>query len=75
MRAREDIFLMTDQWFDEYVYQVVCNVADAPNELVDIYKAGNPVVLKAWDPMGALACKDGSCGEHCPLNEPIKAKI
>ena len=44
-------FLMTDKWFDEYVYQIVCNFADAPKEMVDIYKAGNPVVLKAWDPM------------------------
>ena len=44
-------FLMTDKWFDEYVYQVVCNFSDAPKELVDVYKAGDPVVLKAWDPM------------------------
>ena len=44
-------FLMTDAWFDEYVYQVVCGFEDAPKELVEVFKAGNPVVLKAWDPM------------------------
>ena len=44
-------FLMTDKWFDEYVYQIVCNFLDAPRELVEVYKAGRPVVLKAWDPM------------------------
>ena len=44
-------FLMTDVWFDEYVYQVVCGFEDAPKELVEVFKAGNPVVLKAWDPM------------------------
>jgi len=49
--GREGYFLMTDKWFDEYVYQVVCNFSDAPRELVDVYKAGNPVILKAWDPM------------------------
>ena len=42
---------MTDKWFDEYVYQIVCNVSDAPGELVEVYKAGRPVALKAWDPM------------------------
>jgi len=44
-------FLMTDGWFDEYVYQVVCGFEDAPRELVEVFKAGKPVVLKAWDPM------------------------
>src|SRR5204863_7894916 len=44
--GREGYFLMTDKWFDEYVYQIVCNVSDAPGELVEVYKAGRPVVLK-----------------------------
>src|SRR5271170_6336652 len=52
--GKNGYFLMTDQWFDEYVYQVVCNFTDAPKELVDIFKAGNPVVLNAWDPMVSI---------------------
>lgn len=49
--GQEGYFLMTDEWFDEYVYQIVCHFADAPKDLVDVFKAGNPIVLKAWDPM------------------------
>jgi bleomycin hydrolase len=49
--GQDGYFLMTDRWFDEYVYQVVCHFSDAPKELVDVFKNGNPVVLKAWDPM------------------------
>ena len=52
--GKNGYFLMTDKWFDEFVYQVVCNFSDAPKELVEVYKAGNPVVLKAWDPMVRL---------------------
>ena len=44
-------FLMTDRWFDEYVYQVVVGFEDAPKELVEVFKAGKSVLLKAWDPM------------------------
>jgi len=44
-------FLMTDRWFDEYVYQVVVGFEDAPKELVEVFRQGKPVVLKAWDPM------------------------
>jgi bleomycin hydrolase len=43
-------FLMTDKWFDEFVYQVVCHVGDAPREAVDVL-GQEAVVLKAWDPM------------------------
>ena len=49
--GQQGYFLMTDKWFDEYVYQVVCHFDDAPKELVDVFKRGDPVVLKAWDPM------------------------
>jgi bleomycin hydrolase len=49
--GKEGYFLMTDRWFDEYVYQVVCGFEDAPKELVEIFQRGEPVVLEAWDPM------------------------
>jgi bleomycin hydrolase len=48
-------FVMTDRWFDEFVYQVVVPKALAPRELVKVYEADERVVLPAWDPMGALA--------------------
>ena len=34
-----------------YVYQVVVPKALAPKELVQVYEAGELVVLPAWDPM------------------------
>ena len=49
--GQEGYFLMTDEWFDEYVYQIVCHCSDAPKELAEVFKAGHPIVLKAWDPM------------------------
>jgi bleomycin hydrolase len=49
--GQDGYFLMTDQWFDEYVYQVVCHFDDAPKALVEVFKGGNAIVLKAWDPM------------------------
>jgi len=48
-------FVMTDKWFEEFVYQVVVPKALAPKELVKVYESDEKVVLPAWDPMGALA--------------------
>ncbi|KAJ2911451.1 hypothetical protein MD484_g8963, partial [Candolleomyces efflorescens] len=48
-------FIMTDEWFNEFVYQVVVPKALAPKELVQVYEAGHPIVLPPWDPMGSLA--------------------
>ncbi|KAF9244911.1 peptidase C1B bleomycin hydrolase [Melanogaster broomeanus] len=47
--------VMSEKWFDEFVYQVVVHKSFAPKELVKVFEAGAPVVLPAWDPMGALA--------------------
>ncbi|XP_031559735.1 bleomycin hydrolase-like [Actinia tenebrosa] len=52
--------VMTDNWFSEYVYEVVVDKKYVPAELLAILKQ-EPVVLPAWDPMGALACVH--CGE------------
>jgi len=48
-------FVMTDAWFNEFVYQVVVHKALAPKELVKVYESGEKVVLPPWDTMGALA--------------------
>lgn len=46
--------LMTNKWFDEYVFQIVVNKeilkADELNEINNVYK-----VLPPWDPLGTLA--------------------
>jgi bleomycin hydrolase len=48
-------FVMTDRWFDEFVYQVVVPKALAPKDLVEVYEGSNPTVYPPWDPMGTLA--------------------
>ncbi|OCH87297.1 peptidase C1B bleomycin hydrolase [Obba rivulosa] len=48
-------FVMTDAWFDQFVYQVVVPKALAPKELVKVFETGEKHVLPLWDPMGSLA--------------------
>ncbi|TDL22606.1 peptidase C1B, bleomycin hydrolase [Rickenella mellea] len=48
-------FVMTDKWFEEFVFQVVVPKTLAPKELVKVYESGEKTVLPPWDPMGSLA--------------------
>ncbi|KAG8773518.1 hypothetical protein FRC12_002494, partial [Ceratobasidium sp. 428] len=48
-------YVMTDKWFDEYVFQVVVPRQLASKDLIKVLDGGNPTVLPAWDPMGSLA--------------------
>ncbi|CAG8541165.1 12332_t:CDS:2 [Funneliformis caledonium] len=47
-------FVMTDDWFTDWVYQIVLEKKDTPKELVEVLDQ-EPQVLPAWDPMGSLA--------------------
>ncbi|MDY2938938.1 MAG: C1 family peptidase [Fusicatenibacter sp.] len=47
-------FVMSDDWFDEYMYQVVVNKKYLPKEAIEAYES-EPILLKPWDPMGSLA--------------------
>jgi len=53
--GKDGYFVMSDAWFEQYVYQVVVPKALAPKDLVQVYESGNMVVLPPWDPMGSLA--------------------
>ncbi|RDB16670.1 Cysteine proteinase 1, mitochondrial [Hypsizygus marmoreus] len=53
--GKDGYFVMTDRWFEEFVYQIVVPKALAPKELVQIFESGERVVLPPWDPMGTLA--------------------
>jgi len=47
-------YLMSDKWFDEYVYEVAVDkkyLGDKLNKIIDT----KPINLPPWDPMGALA--------------------
>ncbi|KAG2185495.1 hypothetical protein INT44_002288 [Umbelopsis vinacea] len=47
-------WIMTDKWFEQFVYQVVLEKKDVPDSLLEVLKT-EPIVLPAYDPMGALA--------------------
>ncbi len=47
-------FVMSDHWFDEYLYQVVINKKYLSAELREAFRQ-DPIMLPPWDPMGSLA--------------------
>ena len=47
-------FVMSDEWMDEYCYQIVINKKYLSDEL-KAAQAQEPQVLAPWDPMGTLA--------------------
>lgn len=46
----EGHLIMTDKWFDEYLFRVVVNKKYIPAKILDILKQ-DPIKLPAWDPM------------------------
>jgi len=44
--------IMTDEWFDEYMFRLVVNKKYVPARVLDVLKQ-KPVRLPAWDPMFA----------------------
>jgi bleomycin hydrolase len=46
--------VMSDRWFDEYMYEVVVDKRLVPPDLLAILDT-EPIVLPPWDPMGSLA--------------------
>ncbi|MBO0430922.1 C1 family peptidase [Enterococcus sp. DIV0660C] len=47
-------FVMSDEWMDEYTYQIVVRKDLLTKEQLEAFNA-EPIVLAPWDPMGALA--------------------
>jgi len=47
-------YLMSDNWFDEYNYEVVIDKKYLSNKILSIFDL-EPKKLEPWDPMGALA--------------------
>jgi bleomycin hydrolase len=46
--------IMTDSWFDQFMYEVVVHKKHLPKKVITQYNA-EPIVLPPWDPMGSLA--------------------
>lgn len=52
----DGFFIMSNDWFKEFNYEVVINKKYLSEADLDSYQK-DPVVLKPWDPMGSLAKK------------------
>ena len=52
--GKEGYLLMTDEWFSEFVYEVVVDKTLLSTEILNVLEQ-DPVVLPPWDPMGSLA--------------------
>lgn len=46
--------VMSDAWFDEFMYQVLVNRKHLSEDILKAYDS-EPIKLKPWDPMGSLA--------------------
>jgi len=53
-RGEKGYLLMTSDWFREFVFEIVVDKKFVPQEVLAVGDM-DPVVLPAWDPMGALA--------------------
>ncbi len=52
--GNQGYLMMTDEWFDEYTYEVVIDKKYLNKRLLK-YLDMEPIALAPWDPMGALA--------------------
>ena len=50
----EGFWMMSDEWMDEYTYQIVVRKEFLTKEQLDAFNS-EPIVLAPWDPMGSLA--------------------
>ena len=53
-KGKKGFFIMSDEWFSEYMYQIVVNKKYLKKEWVKAYES-KPIELEPWDPMGSLA--------------------
>ena len=53
-RGDDGFYTMNDSWFDQYVFEIAARRSALPDGLQSAL-AAEPIVLPAWDPMGALA--------------------
>ena len=53
-RGKDGFYTMNDSWFDQYVFEIAARRSTLPADLQKALEA-TPIVLPAWDPMGALA--------------------
>ena len=52
--GNKGFFVMSDEWMDEYTYQIVVRKDLLTKEQLKAFNE-DPIILAPWDPMGALA--------------------
>lgn len=52
--GKKGYFLMTDDWFDEYMFEIAVHKKYLPKKLQGLL-SHSPIPLEPWDPLGALA--------------------
>jgi bleomycin hydrolase len=62
-KSDEGFQTMNDNWFAEYVFEIAVRKSTLPEELQRALDA-EPIVLPAWDPMGALAAAGTRCSSR-----------
>jgi bleomycin hydrolase len=53
-KGKDGFYTMNDSWFDQYVFEIAARRGELPETLQQALST-EPIVLPAWDPMGALA--------------------
>ena len=53
-RGKDGFYTMDDSWFSQYVFEIAARKSALSADLQSALDA-EPIVLPAWDPMGALA--------------------
>lgn len=53
-RGDKGYFILTNKWFQEYVFEAVIDKKFVPADVLAVYDK-KPITLPAWDPMGTLA--------------------
>ena len=53
-KANKGYYVMSDSWFDLYVFQAVVNKKYLTKEQLEALES-DPIELNPWDPMGTLA--------------------
>jgi bleomycin hydrolase len=65
--GKKGFYVMADNWFDEWLYEVVVNKIYLPEKFLRSLDTP-PIMLPPWDPIGALAgdcplcCQDSGAG-------------
>ena len=68
-KADKGFWTMNDNWFGEHVFEIAVRRRPCPTSCRQALDQ-EPVVLPAWDPMGALARTDARLLRDAPICRP-----